>query len=370
MTTRLITRRELNRALLARQSLLERSNATVDEMIGHLVALQAQAPNAPYVGLWTRLNDFAFEELARLIGDRRIVRLSVLRNTIHCVTAADAHRLRSLLEPMHTSSFRSSVYAKQLVGVNLAAVAAAGRECVDEQPRTFAELGTVLSTRWPGRDPSALAQVVRAYVPLVQVPPRGIWGEGGQARHTTLEAWTGPAPDAPLSAEDLVLRYLGAFGPASVADVQSWSGLTRLGPVVDHLGGRLMRFVDDAGVELFDVPDAPRPDPGTPAPVRFMPEFDNILLGHADRRRVISDDDRAFIFTNNGIIPRFVLVDGFVAALWKLIRSPAAATLTVTPLRRLSKRHAAAVAAEGRRLLAVIAATAPARELTIEGGSP
>lgn len=369
MTAPLITRRELNRALLARQFLLERAVITVEEAVGHLVAMQSQAPNAPYVGLWTRLDDFSFEDLAQPIRDRRVVRLSLLRNTIHTVTTADAHRLRALLQPLHMSSFRSSAYAKQLVGVDLDAVAAAGRKAVDEEPRTLAELGAVLSARWPRRDPASLAQVVRAHVPLVQVPPRGIWGEGGLARHTSLGAWTGPDRGSGLSTPDLVLRYLGAFGPASVADVQSWSGLTRLGPVIDRLGGRLLTFVDDAGVELFDLPEAPRPDADTVAPVRFMSEFDNILLGHADRRRIISDEDRAFLFTSNGIIPRFVLVDGFVRALWTLTRSPARATLTVTPLRPLSTRHTAAVSAEGRRLLAAVAGDVADPTLIVTDGA-
>jgi hypothetical protein len=263
-----------------------------------------------------------------------------MRNTIHLVTVADAYRLRAVLQPMMSRSFAASAYAKRLVGVDLAAVADAGRVAVDEEPLSFAELGTVLARRWPQRDPSALAQVVRAHVPLVQVPPRGLWGRSGQARHTSLEAWAPPALRATTSTlDDVVRRYRAAFGPASVADIQAWSGLTRLRPTVDGLGGALMRFRDEDGVELFDLPEAPRPDPDTPAPLRFLSEYDNMLLSHAERSRIIGADDRAALSRSNGIVPGTVLVDGLVAAVWKLTISRHDATVSVTPLRRLSKRH-------------------------------
>jgi hypothetical protein len=362
----LITRRALNRALLARQLLLERVPMTAPSAIEHLVGMQAQAPGTPYIGLWTRLVGFDFDELGGLVRRRRVVRIALMRNTIHLVTTADAYRLRRLLQPMMSRSFAASPYAKQLVGVDTDAVASAGRVAVDEQPRTFAELGAELSPTWPDRDPSALAQVVRAQVPLVQVPPRGIWGRSGQARHTSLESWAGPSGPGTTSLEDLVLRYLRAFGPASVADVQAWSGLTRLRPVLDGLGPRLTTFHDDAGVDLFDLPDAPRPGPDAPAPVRFIAEYDNILLAHADRTRIVSDDARARMSSANGIVPGTVLVDGFVNAFWKITTSRDRATLTVTPLRPLSRRHQAAVVAEGRRLLAAAAASMPSRDVVME----
>jgi hypothetical protein len=368
MTAPGITKRQLNRALLARQSLLRRGALTAMKAVEHLVGLQAQSPTAPYVGLWSRLEAFSFDELADLIRGRRVVRLSLMRNTIHLVTTTDAQWLRLLLEPMMTRSFASSVYAKELTGLDLAPVVAAGRQAVDEQPRTFAELAALLSPVAPGRDPKSLAQVIRAYVPLVQVPPRGIWGEGGQARHTSLEAWAGPSHQTAPSMDDLVLRYLAAFGPASVADIQTWSGLTRLREVVERLNGHLTTFRDENDVVLYDLPEAPRPDPDTPAPVRFVAEYDNIVLAHAERSRIVSEADRGRLFRANGIIPGSVLVDGFVAATWKMLRSSVAATLTVTPFRPLSKRHGDSVTTEGRRLLAAAAGPSAVLDVIIDAG--
>jgi hypothetical protein len=328
--------------------------------------MQAQAPNPPYIGLWTRVARFTFDELAQLVRDRRVVRLAMMRSTIHLVTASDAHRVRPLLQPMLEQAFKSSAHAKLLDGLDLATLAVSGQLAVDEQPRTFAELGAVLSRQWPDRDPSALAQGVRTRIPLVQVPPRGIWGESGQARHTSLDAWVGPPREASASSQDLVLRYLAAFGPAGVNDVQVWSGLTRMREVIDMLRPQLITFRDGNGIELFDLPDAPRPDPDTAPPVRFLPEFDNILLSHSDRRRIVSDTDRGRLFTVNGIIPGSVLVDGFVRAFWKIRSSRREATLSVTPLRPLAKRDVTSITTEGQRLLAVAAPTATSHALVIE----
>jgi hypothetical protein len=366
VTPPLIGRRALNRALLARQLLLARAELTPEEAIGHLVGMQAQAPGPPYIGLWTRLAGFEFDDLAGLVRRRRVVRMALMRNTVHLVTGADGHRLRAVLQPMMTRSFLSSAFAKQLPGVDIGTVARAGRRAVDEHPMTWGELGSVLARTWPDGDPRALAQVVRAEVALVQVPPRGIWGESGQARHTSLEAWVGPGVGRAASVDDMVLRYLDAFGPASVADIQTWSGLTGLHEVVDRLSGALTVFRDESGVALFDRPDAPRPEPDTPAPLRFVPAYDNLVLSHSDRRRIVDDGDRARLQRANGIVPGTVLVDGFVAGVWKITRTRASATLAVGLMRRLSKPHLAAMTGEGRRLLAAAAATVPSHHVVIE----
>ena len=366
MSAQPISRRALNRALLARQLLLQRAQLSAEQAIEHLVGMQAQAPNPPYVGLWSRLAGFEFDELAQLVRDRRVTRLALMRSTIHLVTASDAHRLRAVLQPMLEQRFRSSAHAKLLDGLELGPVVAAGRAAVEAQPRTFGELGALLARRWPERDPSALGQLVRSHVALVQVPPRGIWGESGPARHTTAEAWLGAATGSVCSPEDLVMRYLASYGPASVADIQTWSGLTRLREIVERIASRLITFRDESGRELFDLPDAPRPDAATPAPVRFLPEFDNILLSHADRNRIIEDDDRKHLYTVNGILPGIVLVDGVVRALWKLSRTGRVSTLTVRPISRLSKRDSAAVLAEGRRLLGVAAVKTSIGEVVID----
>jgi hypothetical protein len=358
MADEVLTRRALNRALLARQMLLRREKISAVDAVERLAGMQSQAPNPPYVGLWTRLEGFRHEELSQAVRDRAVVRMALMRSTIHLATASDALELRPLVQPVLERGLRSA-YGKRLEGLDLAEVAAAGRTLVEEEPRTFAELGAALGERWPGRDPAALAQAVRTFVPLVQVPPRGLWGVSGQAAHTSAEAWLGRPLAAP-SAEEMVLRYLAAFGPATVKDAQVWSGISRLREVFAALRPRLCTFRDEDGNELFDLPCAPRPDPGTPAPARFLPEWDNVLLSHAVRTRILADEHRPRVFTVNGIILGTVLLDGFVAGTWKIVRGRGTAALHVEPFAPLSGPDRAAVEEEGAGLLAFAAADARA----------
>jgi hypothetical protein len=286
-----------------------------------------------------------------------MVRIALMRSTIHLVTAADCLALRPLLQPVIERSMQGN-FGRNLVGLDRAELVAAGRAAVEAAPLTFAALGRALAERWPERDPASLAQGIRAGVPLVQVPPRGVWGASGPAAHTSAESWLGrPLEAMPL--DDLVLRYLGAFGPATVRDAQTWSGLTRLGAVFDRLRPRLRTFRDPHGAELFDLPDAPRPDAAVPAPVRFLYDFDNLLLSHDDRSRVIAPAYFEQGFTADGPMPSIVLVDGFTAGTWKaVIRSRQAATLTVQPFARLAPPIRDEVVAEGTRLLAFLAPAA------------
>ena len=344
--------RALNRALLERQMLLRRRKLPAEEAIEHLVGMQAQAPKPPYVGLWTRLEGFRPGELARLIEERRAVRIALMRNTVHLVSARDCLALRSLLQPViDRGLYASRADRAGLEGVDLEALVAAGRALLEERPRTAKELGGLLKERWPERDAASLARAIRHLVPLVQVPPRGVWGKSGQAAHATAEAWLDrPLDDAP-SLDEMVLRYLGAFGPATVKDVQTWSGLTRLSEVVERLRPRLRVFRDEHGKELFDLPDAPRPDPNTPSPPRFLPEFDNLILSHADRTRVIADDYRKGIASKNGMVPAAVLVDGFVRGTWRTEWTRGKATLVIEPFESLPKEDRDALSEEGERLV-------------------
>jgi Winged helix DNA-binding domain len=340
-----LSQRAINRALLSRQLLLDRPDlpdeagrrrAVVIQTVEHLVGLQAQAPFPPYYGLWSRLGGFRPDDLAALLTDRSVVRIAVMRGTIHLVSARDCLPLRRLVQPVLERGLRSS-FGKQLAGVDAVAVAAAGRELVESEPMTFSQLGDALAERWPDHPPAALAQAVRAYVPLVQVPPRAVWGQAGQSLHTSAEHWLGqpnqPDPADPETQAQtlagLVTRYLGAFGPATVRDAAAWSGLTGLRAVMDQLRPSLVTFRDEQGAELFDLPSAARPGEDVPAPVRLAAEFDNLLLAHADRSRVVHADHLKQFYTINGIFPGAVLIDGFVAGMWRLARTKSTATLTI-----------------------------------------
>jgi hypothetical protein len=356
--------RALNRATLQRQLLLSRSKLPAFDAIEHLVGMQAQSPLAPYVGLWTRLEGFQPEELIRLMNDRAVVRIALMRNTVHLVTAEDCLMLRPLTQVIFDRDLRvNTTFALRLRDVDVDALAAAGRALVEERPRTNAELRALLQEQWPDRDAASLAFAIRSQVPLVQVPPRGIWRKGGQVRCTSAEAWLGRPLAADPSPEDMVLRYLAAFGPATVRDVQQWSGLTRFRAVVERLRPRLATFRDEAGNELFDLPDAPRPDPDTLAPVRFLPEYDNLLVSHADRTRVISETDLKTLRATERLVRGSVLVDGFFHGLWQIRGQRGVATLHIELYGLLSNHDRDAVTEEGTHLLKFAASDTKAHEI-------
>jgi hypothetical protein len=353
-----LSRRALNRALLARQMLLDRRRVPVDVALEGLVGMQAQEPQAPYVGLWSRLERFEPEQLSKLIADGDAVRGPLFRATLHLVTARDWRSLRPLLAPVLARSFSSSPFSRALTEIDVAEVVVLGRKLLAERPRTRAELGPLLAQEFPA-DATALAYAVSYLGPVVQVPPRGLWRRSGQARWTTDEAWLIGRPASRLSVEDLILRYLRAFGPATIQDVQAWSGLTQLRGAIYALRERLASFEDEQGRELFDLPAGPLPDPGIPAPPRFLPPFDNAILSHADRARIIALEDRDRVSADR--LMRTFLVDGFVAGSWQLDR----ATLAIKPFRSLNAPDRRAVEEEGRRLLAFVAPEAAAPEVQL-----
>ena len=359
-----LSSRALNRAMLERQLLLRRASLTATQAIEHLVGMQAQAPFPPYTGLWTRLHGFQPDDLARLLLDRSVVRIALMRGTVHLVTAADCLALRPPLQATLDRWFQGA-YGKRLQGLDLDAVAEFGRGLVDEQPRSTTELGRQLLERWPDRDRGVLLNLVRTVLPLVQVPPRAVWGRSGQTTVTTAQAWLGRPLATDTTPDAMVLRYFGAFGPASVADVGKWSGLTRLREVVERLEPGLRVFHDQNGAKLYDLPDAPRPDPDTPAPVRFLPEFDNLLISYADGSRIIAAHKRPALLTINGIIPSTVLVDGFAQGVSKITKTKRAATLVVEPFIPLSPEDSSAIEAEGAQLLAFAAADAQSHDVRI-----
>ena len=332
--------------------LLRRSSGeTAETAIERLVAMQAQNPLDPYTALWSRLDRFTPRALARLLEERRVVRTVLMRSTIHLVTADDCLRIRPLVQPVLTAEIRRHrLHGPALRGVDLEPVLQFGREMLAE-PLTTNELRDAMSERFPGVDPAALAAACRNYLALVQVPPRGVWGRTGRVRLATAEAWLGRPLADDASLDDLFVRYLGAFGPASVADATTWSRLTRLRPVFERLRPRLRTFRDQRGRELFDLPDAPRPDPETPAPARFLPEYDNVLLSHADRNRFVSDEERARFPRIPGRV-RLLLHDGRLCGAWRLDSH----ALVVTPLGRLSRSARAEIGGEAERLLGFLGA--------------
>ncbi|HYZ10338.1 MAG TPA: winged helix DNA-binding domain-containing protein [Actinomycetota bacterium] len=347
---RRLSRRALNRALLARQMLLRRRRLPAAEAVEHLVGMQAQVPTSPYVGLWSRLSRFRPDQLVRLLTDRRVVRTPLMRTTLHLVTDRDCLALRPAIQPVLVGRFQTSQFARNLAGMDLDTVLAVGRRLLEDRPRTTAELGKLLGERWPDRDAQSLAYAVRFLVPLVQLPPRGIWGASGQATWATAETWLGRRMASKTALDRLVLRYLAAFGPAMVRDIQAWCWLTRLREVVERLRPQLRTFSDEAGNELFDLPDAPRTSPDAPAPPRFLPEYDNLLLSHADRTRVVADEHRGRIFTRGS-----VLVDGFGRGTWTIERRAGSTLLHVETFEPITRADRAAVADEGARLLAFAA---------------
>ncbi|MBO3086727.1 winged helix DNA-binding domain-containing protein [Cellulomonas dongxiuzhuiae] len=373
--------RDLNRALLARQHLLEHTSLDVPAVVERLVGLQAQNPWSPFLGLWSRVAGFTTGDLDTALTDRTVLRTAVMRSTVHLVSARDAPVLSALARPVMAGELRANPRRRAALDVvdldRLVEVAAA---YVREEPRVTTALGAHLAREWPAAHPQDLSAFARALLPMVQVTPRGLWRRSAATTWTTLDTWV---PDAVAAAgdltaadvqrralEDVVLRYLAAFGPASVADVQAWSGRTGLRDVVAGLRDRLVTLPaaptrpGGRPRELLDLPDAPRPDPDVPAPVRLLADYDNLWLAHAQRTRVIDDEHRRRLQTPNGRLPAAVLVDGRVRATWALERvrtgsgrtgRGVAATLTITPLEPLGaarRREVLAAAEPAVRFLA------------------
>ena len=352
-----LSQRSLNRALLARQWLLERHEATAEATVDHLVGMQAQAPLSPYVGLWSRLADFDPVELAALLVERRAVRTWVMRSTIHLVTSGDVGTLWPIMHPVVERAWRGGHFARDTAEIDRAELLAMGQHLLGEQPFTRAELAPILAERWPEVPPDSLVYTLSYNLPVVQVTPRGVWGTTGPSAITTIDAWLGPVAGATPDIDAVVLRYLVAYGPASVMDCQAWSGLTKLKPAFERLRPRLETFRDEGERELFDLPDAPRPPEDVPAPIRFLPEYDNVLLGHADRSRIIPPRRRIPLPPGDGAGRGTILIGGMFAGEWRIDRSrdKSSATLVVEPFEGVTPNDADAIEVEGLELLRFVA---------------
>ncbi|QYG91418.1 winged helix DNA-binding domain-containing protein [Iamia sp. SCSIO 61187] len=349
-----LTRRQLNRALLARQDLLARAGRSVPEEVEHLVGLQAQEPLDPYTALWSRLEGFAPAALGAGLEDRTLARLVTWRGTVHLHTADDALLARGLAqEVVERRISPGNVFGRATAGVDLDAVLADVWAWIGEEPRSGAEVKARIGEAGSS-DVERLVDVVKYLLPTVQVPPRGVWGRSGAARWAPLDQWLGRplAAAGPDDEDAVILRYLAAFGPASAADIATWSGWIGVRAKLDRLAGRLVTYRhEDTGRLLVDVPDGARPDPDVPAPVRFLPEFDDVLLSHADRSRIVPDGLGGGALVEVVARPRVVLVDGSVGGLWSIRREDGRATLVLRPLVRWTRAQRRDAETEGVALL-------------------
>lgn len=338
--------------------LLAREKVTVLKAIERLVGMQAQWPKPPFLGLWTRVDGFERAQLIALLHKRAVVRATFMRATIHVVTAKDFLALRPAIQPVLESAMQA-ILKERLEGIDLGALTKQVRKMLDREPLTFASIREEFLRADPKADERAMGYAVRMLLPLVQVPVEGqAWAYPSQACFASAEQWLDKAiPSKPVQPDALLLRYLEGYGPASADDMRAWSGLPRTAvkDAVERLRPKLAVFRDGTGAgagkrELFDLPDAPRPDGDVPAPVRLIPEYDNVITTRADER-FVAKADRPRVFLSALRIAATVLVDGFAAGTWKVEATKKAATLTVEPFKALSARVKKDVEAEAEALL-------------------
>jgi hypothetical protein len=344
-----LTLRALNRATLARQMLLAREAVTVVEAVERLGGLQAQEARPPFAALWARVEGFRREDLAAALRDRSLVRGMLMRATLHLVSAGDYAAFRPALAPVMAGALTALRGRDE--GLDIEALLPVARRLAQERPRTFGELRPLLSEAFPGVDERALGYATRTHLPMVMVPTDDRWAFPADAAFTPADAWLGEAIAPEGDPATLVRRHLAAFGPATAADVQRWTGLKGLKGVLEGMRDDLQVVRDERRRTLFDLPDAPRPGEDTPAPARLLPEFDSLLLAHADRTRVVPDEHRGALVSRNLRVPAVFLVDGFMAGTWRVERTKKTATLTLTPLTKLAKRDATELTREAEAML-------------------
>ena len=362
-----LTLRDLNRATLARQQLLARADLPAPDMVARLVGLQAQLARPPFVGLWTRLAGFERDALRAPVAARTLVRVTAMRGTLHVLTAGDYRALRATLQPMFTAAMQA-VLGTRTAGFDLAAVLDEARAVLTaEGPLTFEVVRERLAARMPDADARAMGYAVRLHLPLVQVPTAGApWGWDAKATFALADAWLG-APCAEAAApETLVRRYVEAFGPATPADAGAWSGLKGLRATFTAMRDQLVSLRDERGRELFDLPDAPRPGGDVEAPVRFLPDFDNLVLAHDDRTRVVADAHRGRIVSKNLQVAATVLVDGMVAATWSIEKARGTAALVVRPFARIARAHQRALEGDAETLVRFVEPDAKAYAVRVD----
>jgi hypothetical protein len=334
--------------------LLARAKVTPADAVSRLAGMQAQLARPPFVGLWSRVDGFTRESLIRAAERREVVRATLMRGTIHLVTRDDYLAFRPGVQPALTAA-NESVLRERSRGIDVPKLVAAARAAFAAGPSTFAALRERLAARFPGLDERAMGYIVRMQLPLVLVPDAGAsWGWPGAADFALADTWLGEHVSTEGPADPLVRAYLAAFGPASAKDLQTWSYVPGIEATLETMRPALTVFKDPKGRELFDLPKAPRPGEDEPAPVRFLPEYDNLLLAHADRTRIVAEPHRKAMTTRNLVQPATLLVDGLVAATWTVTATTKRATLTLHPFGKLPKGALPEIEAEGDRLLSFL----------------
>lgn len=349
-----LSNRVLNRTLLARQHLLERSTLSTARMCDHLVGLQAQDVPPPFIGLWSRTVDFDPATVSSALDDRSLVRITLMRGTIHLVTPADAVRIAPLIQPeLEKVPQRRGFNYGAMVGLDFDELRAHGEQVLGDEPMPVADLRAEAARRYPDRDPGVVVQTWLYQLPVLQTPPRGRWRDNSRPVWSRVQPWLGVPLDPDYPVAELILRYLRAFGPATTMDMQTWSRLPAMKKAVADLGERVRTYTDDHGRTLYDAADLELADPDLPAPVRLLGWYDNALLSHQDRARVIPEPEvsppRAA-----GTLVSPVLVDGFVAGLYKVFVKSGIARLRISPTRNWTKDEAAQVESEAAALLAFL----------------
>lgn len=355
-----LSARELNRATLARQLLLERESLPVVTAIERLAALQAQWAPSPYVALWSRLVDFKRERLWNAIEkSHTVIRARLMRGTLHLVSARDFYAWAVATQDLQRGAWNRLQVGR---GVDPAAVAKLAAAFARE-PRLKEDVVAHLSERlgsFGGPYKWLIWRFVSAHADLVSAPPGGHWRYGGtDAPYVAARHWIsgGSRPSEEDAIELLIRRYLRAFGPASLADIAQFAGQVpaRIRPVLQRLAPSLRRFADTAGRQLFDLPRAPRPAADVRAPVRFLPRYDELLIGYEHRDRVIAAKHRPAVYTKNAIIEAVFLIDGLAAGTWALVTTKTDAVVSVRPFNGLARADRAAATLEGERLARFIA---------------
>ncbi|MGI8941519.1 MAG: winged helix DNA-binding domain-containing protein [Actinomycetota bacterium] len=346
VTERILSTRELNRALLARQLLLERSRISLTQALGRVAGLQTQYAPSGYIGLWSRLHDFRREALTKALEQRRAVQASLMRVTIHIVSAKDYPIFAAGIRD-HSRKWWLGLQRHQLEGVDMEDVVALLHRHLAEGPKRQAELVKLIEDQgWPRMAWSGAG----LWLDMVRVPPSGTWERRRADLYGLAEQWLGPSSATEGEGlKHLLRRYLRAFGPATLNDAATWAGLkvTALRPVAEAL--RLRRFRDEQGNQLLDVPGAPLPDPDTPAPVRFLGTWDATLLVHARRTQILPERYRPLVFHTKTphSVPTF-LVDGEVAGKWRFEKDRVA----LEPFEPLPRALRRAVEDEAQQLAA------------------